>query len=537
MLRTTLIALILVLAAWPAPVRAQAAPSRMLVVPFEDASTDPSLHWLGEACAVLVADGLRQQGLPVIPRSDRVKAYDELNLPTSATLSRATVIKVAELLGARELVVGSYTVKDGELTVTASRIRVDAGRVQSPVTERGALTELFDVYDRVARRLTGATPAAAASTERPPLGAFENFVKGLLAESLATRATFLESALAEYPTFERARIALWDVRTGQSDHAAALAAVSPIPDSSPLAYGAHFRAALSLLQLGRHDAAFEAFTGLLSAGAVPTRAAAVHNNLGLIQLRRGAPHDAGSAPYFLTQATDEDPGDPDYCFNLGYTYLLEKNLNGAIYWLREVLRRDPADADAHYVLAAALQATGSAVEAGRERDLARQLSTRYEEMERAARTDRQAVPRGLERLQMEPDGSGALRAGQIVVSSAQREQREMAVFHLERGRRLYQREQDTEALAELRRAVYLSPYQADAHLLMGRIYLRAGRPAEAIVALKISVWSADTAPARVALAEAYLRIEDVAAARAEVARALALDPASEAARRLMAEIK
>ena len=36
----------------------------------------------------------------------------------------------------------------------------------------------------------------------------------------------------------------------------------------------------------------------------------------------------------------------------------------AIYWLREAVRRDPADADAHYVLAAALQAAGSTVEAG-----------------------------------------------------------------------------------------------------------------------------------------------------------------------------
>ena len=35
------------------------------------------------------------------------------------------------------------------------------------------------------------------------------------------------------------------------------------------------------------------------------------------------------------------------------------------------------------------------------------------------------------------------------------------------------------ALAELRRVIYLSPYEAQAHLLMGRIHLRAGRPGEA----------------------------------------------------------
>ena len=59
-------------------------------------------------------------------------------------------------------------------------------------------------------------------------------------------------------------------------------------------------------------------------------------------------------------------------------------------------------------------------------------------------------------------------------------------FHLDRGRRLFQQERDEEAIAELRRVVYLQPYQSEAHLLLGRIYLRTGRPQEAINSLKIS---------------------------------------------------
>ena len=34
-----------------------------------------------------------------------------------------------------------------------------------------------------------------------------------------------------------------------------------------------------------------------------------------------------------------------------------------MYWLREAVRRDPADGDAHFVLAAALQQTGATAEA------------------------------------------------------------------------------------------------------------------------------------------------------------------------------
>jgi Tfp pilus assembly protein PilF len=177
------------------------------------------------------------------------------------------------------------------------------------------------------------------------------------------------------------------------------------------------------------------------------------------------------------------------------------------------------------------------VEATRERELARQLSSRYEELERQAAADRAPVPHGLERVRTDMDTVRSLRPEQAIVNTAQREQQELATFHLDRGRRLFEREEDREAMAELRRAVYLSPYEAQAHLLIGRIYLRGGRPEEAIDALKISIWSEDTAPARVALAEAYLRVGKAPAARTELERALVLDPASEDAKRLLATLK
>ena len=107
----------------------------------------------------------------------------------------------------------------------------------------------------------------------------------------------------------------------------------------------------------------------------------------------------------------------------------------------------------------------------------------------------------------------------------------------ERGRRLFEPEQNREALAELRKAVYLSPYEAEPHLLIGRIYLRTGRPREAIDALKVSIWSQETAAARVALGQALLDTDDPDAARTEAQRALQLDPASADAKSLLSKIE
>ena len=521
---------------------AASAPSRILVVPFENVQREARLTWLGEASAMLLAEELNARGLPAITRDERVRAFDQLHLPVAASLSHATIIKVGQLVGASEVVAGSFRLNGEELTVEAHSIRMDVGRLQPEVSERAPLKDFFAIYSRIAQRLSlGAARAGTAPTPPPP-GAFESFIKGLLAESAATQATFLEAAIHEFPGFDQARLALWDVRYEQGDHAAALAAVKPVAASSPFAARAQMRAGISQLESKDYSGAAATLTRLLDPKVLQTTApppaylAPILNDLGVVQLRRGASADSGSATYFLTRATDADPEAVDYQFNLGYAYLLDRNHKAALYWLREAVRRDVTDADAHYLLALALQAEGSGVEAAREKDLARQLSSRYEEPERAMR-DRPDVPPGLERLRTDLDPPQTVRTTQVISNSAQRGQRELAAFHLDRGRRLFEQEQDRDAMLELRRAVYLSPYEAPAHLLIGRIHLRAGRAEEAVDALKISIWSEDSATAHVVLAQAFLSMKNTGAARGELQKALKLDPASAEAQRLLETIK
>ena len=508
--------------------------SRVLVVPFENGRAEPRFQWLSEAAAVLLTDNLRSAGSNAIVRPERVRAFEQLYLPVSATLSKATIIKVGQLVGASEVVMGTFTVEGNALAVAARSIRVDAGRLQPEIVERGPLTDLFAIFQRLATRLS---PGTAPPAHPPsPLDAFENYIKGLVAESPVSQAGFLEAALRDQPGFDRARLALWEVRAEQADHAGALETVRGVPATSPVAFRAQFCAAISLIELKRLDEALGILQTLLERAPDPAATAAVLNNLGVLVLRRGGASPTGSPAYYLTKATDADP-DPDYMFNLGYAYASDRNYQGALFWLREALRRDPADVDAHYLLAVVLQATGNAVESSRERDLSRQLSSRYEELDRRAAENRSPVPPGLDRLRQYFEGPREARADQTLVTSAQQEQRELAAFHLDQGRRLFEREQDREALAELRRAVFLSPYEARAHLLMGQIHLRTGRPADAIDAFKISIWSEDQAQAHVLLAQAYLKTGDKVKARADAQRALVMAPESADAKRLLAEIR
>ena len=539
------LAIVAAAAAILAPTAAAAQPSvsdRVLVVPFENTRHETRLQWLGEASAVLLEDQLAARRVGAIPRDERVRAFEELHLPLTASLSHATVIKVGHLVGASEVIVGGFSLDGNTLRVDAHRIRIDVGRVEPDVSDRAPVTDLFASFGRLAGKLAPDSVAPAAPAQpSPPLPAFENYIKGLVAENPSAQAAFLEAAIKAYPGYDRAELALWSVRTAVADHVSALAAARAVSASSPLSRRAKFLAGVSLTTMKRYDEAFAVFKAWVdetpSGSERSAGAGAALNNLGVIQMRRGATPETGLPAFYLTKASEADPSDVDVLFNLGYAYMLDRNHQAAIYWLREAVRRDPGDPDAHFVLAAALQASGSSVEAEREKELARRLSSRYGELERRAANDKLPVPKGLERLRDEPASPGGFRADPAVVTTAQRDQRELVTFHLDRARRLYDREADGEAMTELRRAIYLSPYEAQAHLLVGRIHLRAGRPQEAVNALKISIWSEDTAPAHVTLAEAYLKLQNAAGARAELERALALDPNSADAKRMLAEMK
>jgi tetratricopeptide (TPR) repeat protein len=394
--------------------------------------------------------------------------------------------------------------------------------MRPPLIETGPLTDFFSMFERLARQLapSAASPPAAAAVERGSLLVFENYIKGLVAETTDAQIRFLEAALKLAPGFAPARIALWQVFTAQGDHARAAAAALAVPSASREYRRSRFLVALSRIRLRQYDEAFTLLKALSDASPSP----AVLNNLGVIQARRGATPQTGRAAYYFTKAAEGDPGDSDYAFNVGYAYWLDRDPQAAIYWLTEAVRRSPADGDAHFVLGAALLATGSRVEGDREKELARQLSSIYAEWEQRPNAAVEPVPRGLERIRdnLDPTRPALVDAGQTPADP--KERADLSAFHADRGRRMFEQQQDEEAIPELKRSLYLLPYQPEVHLLLGRIYLRSGRVADAIEALKLSLWSRDSAEAHAVLGQAYLVGKDEAGARAELKKAQQLDP-------------
>ena len=521
--------LVIAASAVPGPAAAQPPTPRVLVMPFENVGRDGRIVWLSEAAAVLLADELNARGVDAIAREERVGALDRLQVPPDVRLTDATVFRIGQLVGASHVVVGTLRLEDDELVIDSRNIALEAGRLVRRGRARGPLTSLYEVFDSVARQVGGAqtAPLNEVDRERLPVAAFENYIKGLLAETPATAITYFNAALQASPAFSRPRLALWEVYANRGDHERALAAVLQVPGNAPHGRQARFLVGLSQLELGQYGAAYGTFRVMADADPTPN----VLNNLGVVQLRRRGTSEAPSAAEYFTQAAEADSSSADYHFNTGYAYWLVRDLPSAVYWLREAVRRNPADADAHFVLAASLEATGSVTEARRERELSQRLSSTYEEM--AVDGAAMIVPTGLERVSDHVDVPGARRFESSLAVGGQRAQEDLALFYLDRGRRLFEQEIDRDALAELARALFLSPYQPDAHLLVGHIHFRAGRFSDAIDAYRISVWSADTSVGHAALALALLESGDEAEAREEAAKALALDPDSDTARAVL----
>jgi len=507
--------------------------ARPLVLPFSvtvEAAVpggEGAAFWLGEAAAILLADELDARGVRALSRPDRVAAFARLQLPFVATLTRATMLRVAELVGASDLVVGEVRL-GARMTVTARIITVDSAQQRPEIVEEGSGTQMYAIFERVAARLV---PGSERADRRMhlPLGAFEPYVKGLVAPTSAAQERFLEQARQQAPSNDRVLLALWEMYASQAAHEKALAVAQAVSRQAPLDRQARFCAALSMIELRRFNDAFALLQALHGEAASPV----LSNAMGVIQLRRGSTPQTGQPSYFFTRAVDEDPENSDYLFNLGYAYAKGRDVDAALYWLREQVRFDPTDGEAHLVMSQLLLASGKRVEAQREFDLARQLGTSLDP-DTMALSD--TLPPGLERLVGRLDRRHDVAVNAAIANPAQREQQELAAFHVARGRRLFEQDDDRAAIGELRRAIYLRPYDDEPHLLLGRIYQRGGRLREAVDEFRIAVWCRDTSIARVRLGEALLDSGDREAARQEAQRALALAPESQEAKALLARI-
>jgi len=96
---------------------------------------------------------------------------------------------------------------------------------------------------------------------------------------------------------------------------------------------------------------------------------------------------------------------------------------------------------------------------------------------------------------------------------------------LVKARADYTAGRDDDVLSELNRVLMIEPMNAEAHLLIGRIYQRRGDLVRAISSLKTAIfWEAKLIDAHILLGRIFLERNDLAQAKTHARTAIGLDP-------------
>jgi tetratricopeptide (TPR) repeat protein len=317
----------------------------VLVLPFDNRSGQTNLDWVGNSFPDTLNQRLTSAGFLAISRDDRQYALDHLGLPVDFRPSRATTIRIAQTLDADFVIVGSYTVVNGRISVQAQVLDVNQLRLSLPLTDSSELPRLFDVENaiawKVARQIdphfSVAEQTFLASSGSIQLSSFENYIRGTDATTPQERIKRLQMAVQSAPNYTAALLALGKEQFAEREYDQAATTLSKIPSTDRRALEAGFYLGLARFNSAKYAEAESAFAFVASRLPLPE----VVNNQGVASSRQG--HDAAA---LFQRASTADPNDPDYHYNAAVALLRRGDIAGAQREVEFTLKLRPADAEA-----------------------------------------------------------------------------------------------------------------------------------------------------------------------------------------------
>lgn len=514
----------------------------IVVMPFENSSGRIEYNWIGESFATGLAELLDKPGMVAIHSDERDVAYKQEGLPPTAILTKATMIKIAERAGASLLVIGTYRItgdgREAILTAAARVIDIREGRlVGREHTYGGPILELQRVQGELAYEilyqqnpaLSFSRNALISQATRPPIGAFENYIKGKLTRDREARIDFLERAIKDHgekaggPYFS-AIFELGRTLYEAGEHKRAVEELEKIEEKDPRYSEAVFYVGFGQDATGASDKALETLQRL--APLLPLYE--VYNNIGVLLIKK---KQYAEAVNHLKPAADAAPRDTDTLFNLGYAYHLAGDRTNAASTLKRALERRQSDGESHYILSKVLTAAGDSAGAAEASNHAKKLLAAYAQWETRGvpmigRMKSSFSKANYYRYRRDQD----VRAGRQAVSADHATEQEQL---LEVARSAFFAGRDEDALSSLGRLLQVAPQNHEAHLLMGRLYERRGDFERATNALKAAVfWNPRLVPAHVLLGRIALLKNDCTAAESSLNKALQIDQTNQDAQAL-----
>jgi tetratricopeptide (TPR) repeat protein/TolB-like protein len=504
-----LITLVLYFSVMAAGQEAAAAGQTILVTPFENKSKAPGIEWIGDSFPELLQERLNSPTLYVVPREDRLRAYDRWGVPAHIRPSRATIYRVAEQMDVDYVVLGEYNFDGQTFSVKAQLLDMRRERLLPEIAESGSLVQLIDIQTGLSWDIlhslypdfAATRPAFVKQAIPVSLDAFESYVKGMVAATNVQQIQDFQDALRFSPQYPAAILRLGEAYYREAKYEQAAAWLSRVPAADPHAGEANFYLGLAAYYQGDFPRAESAFNSV--AQRLPL--AEIYNNLGVVLDHR----DRKLAVEDFQKAVAEDPDDADYRFNLGVELYRNGDRTGASRQLRESLTLKPTDPEARSL-----------------------LNIIDESLEQHALVPASAkIP--TERLRTDYDENSFRQLALKIAAVAEErlshsDASTHAEFHVDRGHQLLAQGFVTEAEREFREAIRLNPSNAEAHAGLAGA-LEASDPAAARFEAEAALHLHRFAEPLLVLARLDLRDNKADAAGQEVDQALRLEPANPAA--------
>ncbi len=523
-----------------------------LVFPFENVGASARLDWIGEGLEELTIQRLSEAGQQVYSHAGRLNEMDRYGLPSSAKLSRATMLHIGQEMDADYVVFGEYTSDGKTITVSARIMRVNPVALLPAIEESDALASLMGLHTKLTWKLLGSCDhgyplnLAEFSRLQQPLGlaAFEQYIRGLLANDDETRLRDLKEAARLEPGWPEPAFAIGEVYFQKNDCSAALPWYAKVPTTNARKVEASFATGVCRLRLGQPDKAEEVFNALeedlhrnLVTGAdLPE----ILNNLAIARARQNNLPPALTA---LGRARDIDPDEDDYPFNLGLLALQQKDQATAETHFREAVQREADNPEDLAFLIYTLDKLGKKPEASAEREAATEAFgekglplLKFDSNAADSFTKYQRIKGQLDvtSLRLELEGPQTQKVAGTTDPSALTNS---AVAHIRLGRQEFRAGRLDAAEKEFQAALVAEPRNASAHRELADIYRRRGKLDEAAHELQLSLAERDSAAVRTTLARIYLEQKKYDLARAEVEKAIKLAPNYPEAKELLEHLE